>query len=312
VLGNGNIRLEVRPVVSERDFTNVIDFEGIRIPGLTSRKVDTAVELKAGQTFAIAGLVQERVNTVNRGLPYLSDVPILGVPFRKTEDEVNEIELLIMVTPEFVDAMEPGQVPCGGPGYATTSPNNSQLYCGGFVEVPAHCNPIRGMTVCGEQAQGYGCSNCPNGGNCNACGPGGPRGGHPQMITDGVAIPGGVGYDEPSGPMMGESVTDQVGPDVLPTPSGQPVPSATELQLPSGAEPAGDSIGPGASYTPGGASYSAAGGPQYTPPRPYSPTRQPVYTRNATRANNPQQQAVRPASVPGQSGLIGPVGYDPQ
>ena len=54
------------------------------IPALTVRQVDTAVEMKAGQTFALAGLVQERTETLKRGLPYLSDMPVIGVPFRRT------------------------------------------------------------------------------------------------------------------------------------------------------------------------------------------------------------------------------------
>jgi pilus assembly protein CpaC len=317
VLGNGNIRLEVRPRVSEIDPSRSVIIDTFEIPGLTVRQVDTAVEMKAGQTFALAGLVQERVNTLNRGLPYLSDVPILGVPFRRTVDEMNEIELLILVTPEFVDAMEPHQVPCGGPGYATVSPTTRQLYCSGHVEVPAHCNPISGMTACGEQAHGYGCSNCPPGGNCSACGPGGPQGGHPHMITDGVVMPGGVGHDAAHGPTMytpgSAGDQHQLGPDGgLPAPAGEPLPNAPELELPAGTEPSATPIGPGVNYTPGGTSYSTAGSPQYTPPRPHSPARQPVFVRNATKQHNPQQPHARPASVPGEGGLIGPVGYDPQ
>ena len=116
VLGNGNIRLEVRPRVSYLDPTSGITLNGIVVPGFNVRQVDTAVEMKGGQTFALAGLTQERTETRDRGLPYLSDVPVFGVPFRKTRDEVNEIELLIIVTPEFVDPMDAGEVPCGGPG----------------------------------------------------------------------------------------------------------------------------------------------------------------------------------------------------
>ena len=85
MLGNGNIRLEVRPrdeLTSIRRSAVVISTARI-VPGLTVRQVDTAVEMKAGQTFALAGLVQERTETRNRGLPYLSDLPIIGVPFRE-------------------------------------------------------------------------------------------------------------------------------------------------------------------------------------------------------------------------------------
>src|SRR6185369_15725013 len=105
-------------------------------------------------------LVEERVETQKRGLPYVQDMPIIGVPFRKTEDETNEIELLILVTPEFVDAMDPCEVPCGGPGSYTTSPTNRGLYCGGHLEVPTACNPTSGLGSCGQV-------NCGLGGGCN-------------------------------------------------------------------------------------------------------------------------------------------------
>src|SRR5262249_2469007 len=143
VLGNGNIRLEVRPRISEIDDSRSVVIQNFVVPSLTVREVDTAVEMRAGQTFALAGLVQQRKEWLMRGLPYISDVPVLSLPFRKTEDNVNEIELLILVTPEFVDAIEPCDVPCGGPGYATVSPNNHDLYCGAHLEVPYECNPIR-------------------------------------------------------------------------------------------------------------------------------------------------------------------------
>src|SRR3954451_12384070 len=84
VLGNGNIRLEVRPQVVETDYSRAITVNGITIPAFNTRKVDTAVEMKAGQTFALAGLVQELTTTQKSGLPYVSDLPVLGVPFRKT------------------------------------------------------------------------------------------------------------------------------------------------------------------------------------------------------------------------------------
>jgi pilus assembly protein CpaC len=331
VLGNGNIRLEVRPEVSTPDFSLGTETTNTELgaPGFRKRYVETAVEMKAGQTFAIAGLVEERVNTLNRGLPYVSDLPVIGVPFRRMEDEINEIELLIVVTPEFVDPMEPHQVPCGGPGFATTSPDNHDLYCGGHVEVPAHCNPIRGITACGEQAHGYGCSNCQTGA---PCGPGGPHGGHPPMITDGVVLPGGVGYDGGQGPSMAapETVTDQAPYPTTPSdlPEGQPesdqpmINGPDDLQLPGGTEPTNgpaDAGGEGPSSETGyfgpqpdytGRPLGAARTPQYSVPRPYSPQRQPVFVRNASKQNYPQSGAA--GAAPGQTGLFGPVGYDPQ
>lgn len=139
VLGNGKIRLEVRPRVSELDTSRSTTINGTLVPGLRSREADTAVELTAGQTLAIAGLVSSREESENRGLPWISEVPYLGVPFRKVTSELNEVELLIMVTPELVAAMEADEVPPCGPGLNTTTPNDWELYMKGHLEVPNCC-----------------------------------------------------------------------------------------------------------------------------------------------------------------------------
>ncbi len=196
VLGNGNIRLEVRPQVIDTDYAHAIRVNEITIPAFTTRRVDTAVEMKAGQTFALAGLVQEKTRTRKRGLPYVSDVPVLGVPFRGTEDTVEETELLIIVTPEFVDPIDCGQAPCEGPGMFTTSPTDRGLYCAGQMEVPTYCNPTHGLTACGQDPCGC-CngSNCGSGG-CSTCGNGGMS---PTLLptpSGGVELPGGTGYDD--------------------------------------------------------------------------------------------------------------------
>jgi pilus assembly protein CpaC len=294
VLGNGNIRLEVRPRISEIDDSRSVIVQNFVIPALTVREVDTAVEMKAGQTFALAGLVQERTESISRGLPYVSDMPIIGLPFRKVEDEVNEIELLILVTPEFVDAIEPHEVPCGGPGYATTSPCNNDLYIAGHLEVPAHCNPISGMTACG-----YDCGSNGYAGDCD-CGPGG------SVITDGAFMPGGTGYDDSysPAPIDADGMNgDAAEPDVLRLP---PMESDDET-LPLGpsarrAPPAGDRR---QAARPGS-------GPQYTVPRPYNPPRVPVYVRNASRSDNRNAPSDEAAETSQVDGLFGPVGYDPQ
>jgi len=155
VLGNGNIRLEVRSEVSETDDTRGTFNDGQFIPALKTSYVDTGVEMKAGQTLALAGLVQTRVEAIERGLPFVGDLPYIGALFRSVEEKVNEIELLILVTPELVDAMDPSEVPPCGPGMESVSPTNCQLYGGAHLEVPS-CGP------CGPDCYG----NC--GGNCNA------------------------------------------------------------------------------------------------------------------------------------------------
>lgn len=140
VLGNGNIRLEVRPEVSELDETRGATLlDGTRVPGIRNRYADTAAELRAGQTLAIAGLLQTTVESELRGLPWLSDLPWVGAAFRRIKEKKNDIELLILVTPELVDAMESHEVPCVGPGESTASPNDVELYMRGYLEVPQCC-----------------------------------------------------------------------------------------------------------------------------------------------------------------------------
>jgi pilus assembly protein CpaC len=308
VLGNGNIRLEVRPQVSERDFSNTVNVNGTIIPGLTTRKVDTAVEMKAGQTFALAGLIQERTDTVNRGLPYLSDLPVIGVPFRRVRNDINEIELLILVTPEFVDPIDGCEVPCGGPGTFTVSPNCRDLYCSGHMEVPPQCNPTQGLGACGTD------DSCCSGGygqnGCDTCNGGAVATDGMPIITDGQAMPGGVGYDDSTQPIEVQPA------DPNAVPAG-PMPEGTapaDLPLPpqGEAEPTD-----GTQYIPQGRGmYDQARGPgarsAYTASRPYNPPRQPVFLRNASRPNNPQPAVSRQPAAPGENGLIGPIGYDNQ
>ena len=136
VLGNGDLRLEVRPSVSEIDGARSATINGISVPGIRTRWVDTAVEMKVGQTYALAGLIQHRVEAENRGIPWLADLPWVGAAFRRVVEQNNEIELLIMITPEFVGAMDSDEVPRQGPGTSTRSPNDGDLYIRGRLEVP--------------------------------------------------------------------------------------------------------------------------------------------------------------------------------
>lgn len=146
VLGNGNLRLEVRPQVSEIDPSRSVTIQNVNVPGLRTRWVDTAVEMRAGQTLALAGLIQTRVEAENRGIPVLADLPWVGAAFRRVEESNNEVELVILVTPEIVDAMDPHEVPPCGPGMLTAEPNDHDLYVRGFLEVP-HCGPGCGGAV---------------------------------------------------------------------------------------------------------------------------------------------------------------------
>ncbi len=141
VRGDGRIWLEVRPTISEIDTARSVSIAGTTIPGLRSRFVETAVELRAGQTLALAGLLQIRTEAQSAGIPGLCDLPFLGAIFRSNREVQNEIELLITVTPDFAAAMDPCEVPPGGPGYNSYSPSDKELYWRGYIETPNPCPP---------------------------------------------------------------------------------------------------------------------------------------------------------------------------
>ena len=152
VMGNGIIRLELRPRVSEIDPGLSVFINGINVPAMTIREVDTAVEMRAGQTLAIAGLVQQRTQVTSRALPWFGELPYVGALFRRNSSQKNEVETLIMVTPQLVEAMDPHQVPRCGPGMNTDLPSDWELFMKGYIEVPRCCPP---------QGQGPGGSGMP-------------------------------------------------------------------------------------------------------------------------------------------------------
>jgi pilus assembly protein CpaC len=95
--------------------------------------------MRAGQTLALAGLIQTRIESQKRGWPWLSDIPWAGAAFRRIEEAQNEIELVVTVRPELVAALDPHEVPACLPGEQTTSPNDIELYFRGYLEVPRCC-----------------------------------------------------------------------------------------------------------------------------------------------------------------------------
>ncbi len=99
---SGAIHLKVAPEVSSLDFSNAVTLQGFLIPAVTSRRADTEVILKDGESFAIAGLIDNRVVSVMNRLKYLGDVPILGHLFRSRSQRKSTDELLVVVTPRFV------------------------------------------------------------------------------------------------------------------------------------------------------------------------------------------------------------------
>lgn len=102
VLGGDLINLKVKPEVSALDFSNAITLEGFRIPALSTRRTETEVELRDGQTFAIAGLLNNTVTDTMRKIPGIGDVPVLGWLFKSKAMQKQQTELVVMITPTII------------------------------------------------------------------------------------------------------------------------------------------------------------------------------------------------------------------
>ena len=106
---SGAINLKVKPEVSALDFTNAVTVDGFLIPALSSRSAETEVMLKDGESFAIAGLIDNRVTQILNKVPGLGDIPILGQLFRSRSTEKTSTELMVVVTPHFVKPLPPNE-----------------------------------------------------------------------------------------------------------------------------------------------------------------------------------------------------------
>jgi pilus assembly protein CpaC len=139
VIGTDLINLVVAPEVSRIDPTvsvstvTGLDGVGISVPGLSTRRAKTTIELRDGQSFAIAGLLQEDYQNAISGLPWLADIPILGLLFRSTGFQRNETELVILVTPHLV---KPAQsiAELTAPTDRLVMPSDSDLFLFGRTE----------------------------------------------------------------------------------------------------------------------------------------------------------------------------------
>ncbi len=279
VLGNGLIRLEVRPQITELDNSLSVQLNGTSIPGFRQRRADVGVEMRAGQTLAIAGLVYNRVEAQSRGVPWLADLPWFGAPFRRNTERQNEVELVILVTPEFAEAMDPNEVPPCGPGQLTASPTDTELYYRSYLEVPKKCDS----------------------GNC---GPGGASIRNPEEINGGSGAPYGTQSRRPAAqPYSNQPTSNQN--------------SARQMSQPSGPAYGGTPAKTVASSNVRGALQTSA--PQAAAQRPSAtqrPAATSASTQAATGnysyyagANHPTGKPVQQVR-PSQPALIGPLGYD--
>jgi len=136
VLGDGLINLKIAPEVSQLDSTNALSVAGTQVPGLTVRRAETTTELRDGQSFAIAGLLQSTGIKNESQLPWIGEVPVLGTLLRSAAFQRKETDLVIIVTPRLVKPARPGEK-LATPLDNRLASNDREFFLRGQLEVPA-------------------------------------------------------------------------------------------------------------------------------------------------------------------------------
>ncbi|MCD4812061.1 type II and III secretion system protein family protein, partial [bacterium] len=132
VLNEDKISIKVAPEVSELDFSIALQVGGYTVPGLSTRRASTVVELADGQSFAIAGLLKETIRDSMSKFPLLGDIPVLGALFRSRAFQKNETELIIIVTPHLVKPLDPAKQTLPTDFYI--EPDDTEIYILGLME----------------------------------------------------------------------------------------------------------------------------------------------------------------------------------
>ncbi|MGH9660234.1 MAG: type II and III secretion system protein family protein, partial [Bryobacteraceae bacterium] len=107
---HNTLKMHVRSELSTIDLANAVVFSGFTIPALATRRAETDVELGPGQSFAVAGMLDDRVTSTMFKIPGLGDIPVLGALFRSKSFQKQKTELVVLVTPEVVTPLNPGDV----------------------------------------------------------------------------------------------------------------------------------------------------------------------------------------------------------
>lgn len=136
IIDEDHIRLELEPEVSTLDFANGVKFDGFIVPGLRTRRAHTGVELRDGQSFALAGLLDNNETKTLSKVPGLGDIPILGNLFRSTSFQKNESELMFIVTAQMVKPVSRDDLP--------PMPNVESLKKGSLLGIDQKNNGIDG------------------------------------------------------------------------------------------------------------------------------------------------------------------------
>jgi pilus assembly protein CpaC len=125
ISNDGMIRLHVAPEVSTLDFTNALAIQGFTVPAISTRRAETDIELKDGQSFGIAGLLDNRAQAQLNKIPGVGDIPVLGQLFRSRNINKSKTELLVLVTPHIID-----------PVHTTTPPPTNPNLSVPFLDKP--------------------------------------------------------------------------------------------------------------------------------------------------------------------------------
>lgn len=141
VIGQDLINLVVKTEVSAIDTTVPVIIEDIRIPGLSVRRANTTVELRDGQSFAIAGLLQDDFRDAISQFPILGDIPILGALFRSTSFQHDQTELVVIITPRLVKPVQPAALM--SPNDLSRLPSEGGLFLFGLTEGTVPPAPVR-------------------------------------------------------------------------------------------------------------------------------------------------------------------------
>ena len=149
VIGKDRINLVVKPEVTSLDFSDNFIFQGTIVPALVTRRAETTIELRDGQTFAIAGLLQNDFSDNISQLPWLGDIPILGLLFRSSEFQRKETELVILVTPYLVKPAPAQAVAAVTDTFVP--PSDADIFVFGLLEAP---ESGRGQASGGQGAGG--------------------------------------------------------------------------------------------------------------------------------------------------------------
>lgn len=145
VVSGDHISLQVQPEVSELDYSNVVQIQGFSIPAITSRRTSTTVELKNGQSFAVAGLLSEKGRNTMSKYPWLGDIPILGNLFKSSEYQKDQTELVIIITAHLAKPLDKKAISL--PTDMAYEPDDLEFFLGIKTkgQTPAGV-PVAGMT----------------------------------------------------------------------------------------------------------------------------------------------------------------------